>query len=87
MALGSTQPLTEINIRNLPGSNGRPAGQADNLTAICQPIVWKNVGASTSYNPVAAGFCIRIHINTSRKFENTFKFSFNVVDTFSQSAT
>jgi hypothetical protein len=41
MALGSTQPLTEMSTRNLPGGNGRPARKADNLTAICAPIVWK----------------------------------------------
>jgi hypothetical protein len=39
MALGSTQSLTEMSIRNLPGSKGRPTGKADNLTAICEPIV------------------------------------------------
>jgi hypothetical protein len=39
MALGSTQPLTEMSTRNLPGSKGRPARGADNLTAICEPIV------------------------------------------------
>jgi hypothetical protein len=27
--------------RNLPGSKGRPALRADNLTAICEPIVYK----------------------------------------------
>jgi hypothetical protein len=26
MALGSTQPLTEMSTRNLPGGKGRPAG-------------------------------------------------------------
>jgi hypothetical protein len=44
MALGSTQPLAEISTRNLPGVKGRPARKADNLTAICEPIVqeiWK----------------------------------------------
>jgi hypothetical protein len=51
MVLGSTQPLTEMSNRNLPGGNGRPARKADNLTAICEPIVNKNVGASTSHNP------------------------------------
>jgi hypothetical protein len=35
MALGSTQPLTKMSTRNLPGSKGRPARKADNLTAIC----------------------------------------------------
>jgi hypothetical protein len=39
MALESTQPLTEMSTRNLSGGNGRPARGADNLTAICEPIV------------------------------------------------
>jgi hypothetical protein len=37
MALGSTQPLTEMSTRNLSGGKGRPARKADNLTAICEP--------------------------------------------------
>jgi hypothetical protein len=41
MALGSTQPLTEMSTRNLPAGKGRPAHKADNLTAICEPIVNK----------------------------------------------
>jgi hypothetical protein len=41
MALGSTEPLTEMSTRNLPGGKGRKARKADNLTAICQPIVYK----------------------------------------------
>jgi hypothetical protein len=41
-ALGSTQPITEMSTRNLPGGGGgvrggRPARKADNLTAICKP--------------------------------------------------
>jgi hypothetical protein len=40
MALGSTQPLTEMSTRNLPRGKGRPARKAD-LTAICEPIVQK----------------------------------------------
>jgi hypothetical protein len=39
MALGSTQPLREMSTRNLPGGKGRLAHKADNLTAICEPIV------------------------------------------------
>jgi hypothetical protein len=38
MALGSTQPLTEMSNRNLKketGGKGRPARRADNLAAIC----------------------------------------------------
>jgi hypothetical protein len=39
MALGSTQPVTEMSTRNLSGDKGRPAHKADNLTAMCEPIV------------------------------------------------
>jgi hypothetical protein len=39
MALGSTQLLTEMSSRNLPGGKGRPARKADIFTAICEPIV------------------------------------------------
>jgi hypothetical protein len=38
MAQGSTQPLTEMSTRNLPGSQERPARKADNLTDICDSI-------------------------------------------------
>jgi hypothetical protein len=36
MALGSTQPLTEMSTINLPGGKKRPARKADNLVAICE---------------------------------------------------
>jgi hypothetical protein len=39
MALGSTQPLTEMSTRNLSGDKWWPARKADILTAICEPIV------------------------------------------------
>jgi hypothetical protein len=39
MALGSSQPLTEMSIKNIAGGKGRPARKADNLTASCEPIV------------------------------------------------
>jgi hypothetical protein len=39
MALGSTQPVTEMSSRNLPGGKGRPASKANNFTAICEQIV------------------------------------------------
>jgi hypothetical protein len=39
MALGLTQPLTEMSRRNFPGGKGRQARKADNLTGICEPIV------------------------------------------------
>jgi hypothetical protein len=38
MALGSTQPLTEMSTRNLTGGKGRPARKADSFTAIYEPI-------------------------------------------------
>jgi hypothetical protein len=39
MALESTQPLTEMSTRNLPGGKGRQARKTDILTAVCEPIV------------------------------------------------
>jgi hypothetical protein len=41
MALGSTQPQTEMSTMNLRRGKGRPARKADNLTAISEPIVYK----------------------------------------------
>jgi hypothetical protein len=40
MALGSTQPLTEMSTRNLPGGKGRPERRGDNIATICEPIVY-----------------------------------------------
>jgi hypothetical protein len=39
MALGSTQPPTEMSTRNFPGGNARLVRKAYNPTAICEPIV------------------------------------------------
>jgi hypothetical protein len=39
MALGSTQPLAEMSTRSLSDGKGRPARKANNVTAICEPIV------------------------------------------------
>jgi hypothetical protein len=44
-ALGSTQPLTEMSTRNLPGGKKRPARKADNLAAICERTVWRKCGS------------------------------------------
>jgi hypothetical protein len=41
MAMLSTQPLTEMSTRNLPGGKGRLARKANNLTAISEQIFWK----------------------------------------------
>jgi hypothetical protein len=39
MALGSTQPLTKVITRNLPGGKKRLACRAENLATICEPNV------------------------------------------------
>jgi hypothetical protein len=41
-----------MSTKNLPGGKGRPAREAGDLTAICEPIVKKMCGASTSHNPM-----------------------------------
>jgi hypothetical protein len=41
MTLGSTQLLTEMSTRNHTSDKGRLARKADNLTAICEPTVYK----------------------------------------------
>jgi hypothetical protein len=42
MAVESTQLLTKMSTRNLPGGKKRPARRADNLAAIYEPNVWKS---------------------------------------------
>jgi hypothetical protein len=39
MALGSTQPLTEMSTRNFPGDKKQSARRTDNLAAIYEPNV------------------------------------------------
>jgi hypothetical protein len=69
MALGSTQPLTEMSTRNLHGGKGRPARKADNLTAICKPIVylmWDPQRLTTLWASMACyrdSFTFYIHIH------------------------
>jgi hypothetical protein len=50
MALGLTQPLTEMSTRNLFGRKGRPASKADNRHMRADFL--ENVGASMSHNPM-----------------------------------
>jgi hypothetical protein len=50
MAMGLTQPLTEMSTRNLPGGIGRPPRKADNLTAIFEPtfkVMWDSQRLTT----------------------------------------
>jgi hypothetical protein len=56
MDLGSTQPLTEMSTRNLPGRGGKEwqTRKADNITAICKSIVYRKCGSldvSQPYGP------------------------------------
>ena len=54
VALGSTQPLTEISTRNISWGWRRPVRKADNLTTFMCRLSW-NLGTSTSWNP--QGLC------------------------------
>jgi hypothetical protein len=50
MALGLTQPLTEMSTRGISWGLRRPVRRADNLTIFMCWLSW-NLGASTSWNP------------------------------------
>ena len=50
MALGLTQPLTEMNTRNIYWGYRQPVCRADNLTTFMCQMSW-NLGAPTSWNP------------------------------------
>jgi hypothetical protein len=41
IALGSTQPLTEMSTRNILGGKRRPARKADKFIPNCEPIIWR----------------------------------------------
>jgi hypothetical protein len=74
MALGSTHPLTEMSTSNIPGGKGRPARRADNLTAICEPIVYK------MWEPQ---HLITLWVCTARYRDTfTFTFTFTKLDLF-----
>jgi len=51
MALGSTQPLTEMSTRSISWEWRRPVRKADNLTNHPLPFSW-NLKTSTSWNPL-----------------------------------
>jgi hypothetical protein len=50
MALGPTQPLTEMSTRNISWGQRRPVRKADNLTTFMGHLS-KYLGALTSWNP------------------------------------
>jgi hypothetical protein len=75
MALGSTQLLTEMSTRNLPGGKKLPGRRADNLAPTMSRMS-ENVGASTSRNPKGLQGLYRdnftftfYHIHTSLAYE------------------
>jgi hypothetical protein len=73
MALGSTQSLTEMSTTNIPGSKGRPARKADNLTATCEPIVqkiWGILDVSQPYGPPWTGTGIASPLYTHFRWAN-----------------
>jgi hypothetical protein len=53
MDLGSTQPVLEMNIRNLPGGKGWPAGKAQNLSSFVSRFSSKcgSLDVSQPYGP------------------------------------
>jgi hypothetical protein len=76
MSLGSTQSLTEISARSLPGGKERPVRKTENLTAISEPIVWKiwqprrlktQLAFTVCYRDSFTFFSPNIHLQTSRK--------------------
>jgi hypothetical protein len=59
MALGSTQPLTEMSTRNRPEGKGRQARKADNPTAIREPFFLRMWVPQSLTNLRASTACYR----------------------------
>jgi hypothetical protein len=76
MALGSTQPLTEMSIRNLPGDIWWPARTADNLTDIVSRLSKKcgSLDLSQPYGPSLpfTEIALLLHLPHSVHLSNVF---------------
>jgi hypothetical protein len=72
MALGSTQPPTGMSTKNLPGGEGQPDCKADNLTTICELIIWKMLEPRRLTTLWASMACYR----------DSFTFTFPNIGTF-----
>jgi hypothetical protein len=78
MALGLTQPPTEMTTRNLPGGKGRPVHKAD-LTAVCELICLEKCGSLDISTLWASTACYRDSFTffppTSAEVRNTWMYA------------
>jgi hypothetical protein len=79
MTLGSAQPLTEMSTWNLAGNKGRPARKAD-VTAICEPIVYKMLELRRLTTPMELHGLLQRHlyllsclVNTKNLIHRTYE--------------
>jgi hypothetical protein len=71
MALWFTQPLTGRSTSDLPESKARPVPKADNLTANCEPVVYKMWDSRrlTTYGPPRPVTGIGLSVNIFKSFQ------------------
>jgi hypothetical protein len=67
MSLESTQPLTEMSTRNLPGGKGGRRVRLTTLLPSLSRSSRENVGASTSHNPMCLHVLLQGELRLNRK--------------------
>jgi hypothetical protein len=83
VALGSTQPPTEMSTTNLPRGKGWPARKAVNVTAICEPIVQRKCGSlgvsqpDELSHPITGFFFFGLYVSNSGSKNNPSKMDAN----------